>query len=1018
MGVLRPKRRAVKSADTSRLPDNSLHAEPPSWDSSLELYGMTKMQSFKGLPGEAFYVGWSPDGTMLAATSAHGGVAVWPETGGQSPRLLRGHGDENILGLVWHPTRPVLATAGIDHTVRLWDIDTGTSQILALDQSAYDVDWSPDGRWLAVADGAGDLGVWDPETGALLAADRVHQQEAYSVCWSLDGQLLITGSLDKTVSIQNSENLRIIRRLTMNDDIVSVALSPDGNSIAAASGNHTTCVWDTHTGRERVVLEGHTGALACVQFSPDGEFLASGANDGTARLWRRHDWECVAVVPNVIGAGVGGLAFHPYRPLIAIKRKDAGEVDCWQLDYDKLLGVSARPKSRRYVNAKVVLLGDTGVGKSGLGLVLSGQAYQPTDSTHGRNVWTFDAQEVETPGGSSQTREVLLWDLAGQPGYRLIHQLHLNEVAVALIVFDSRSETDPFSGVRHWVRALAQAREIEGNVHVPLRAYLVAARADRGGVAVTQERVQRMLGDLGLDGFFETSAKEGWQVSDLAQAIRTGIDWDALPMVSSSELFDSIKQFLLEEKEQGRLLSTADDLFRAYQRAQPAVVGDADLRASFETCIGRVESRGLIRRLHFGGLVLLQPELLDAYASAMVQAAKEEPDGLGFISEEAALRADFRLAQSERVKDGAQEKLLLIATVEELLRHEIALKEMTDRGADLVFPSQFTRERPDAPDIPGKQAAFTFEGPLNNIYATLAVRLSHSVLFKREAMWQNVASYTATGGGHCGIHLRELDEGSGELALFYDGSATAAVRSQFEAYVADHLQLRAIAGTVTRRTIRACADCGYVLPEDLVQRRLGRGAATIRCPACDEAVISLLDEEPAAPTATKIAVAEMNRSADARRDRNVAATQLKGKIEANDYDVFLCHNSSDKEQVKAIAKRLMERGVLPWLDEWDVRPGTRWQDELARQLKSIKSAAVFIGPKGSGPWQDLEIQKLLQQFAKHKRPIIPVILEGRKGRPQLPGFLGLWHVVDMRQAEPDPFAQLVWGITGERQPTG
>ena len=45
----------------------------------------------------------------------------------------------------------------------------------------------------------------------------------------------------------------------------------------------------------------------------------------------------------------------------------------------------------------------------------------------------------------------------------------------------------------------------------------------------------------------------------------------------------------------------------------------------------------------------------------------------------------------ERAGDRAQEKLLLIATVEELLRHEIALREVTDRGVDLVFPTQFTR---------------------------------------------------------------------------------------------------------------------------------------------------------------------------------------------------------------------------------------------------------------------------------------------------------------------------------------
>ncbi|MGO9515667.1 MAG: TIR domain-containing protein [Candidatus Korobacteraceae bacterium] len=796
--------------------------------------------------------------------------------------------------------------------------------------------------------------------------------------------------------------------------MADIAISPDGNNIASCSGNITS-IWDLRTRQKRAILEGHTSTVNSVRFSSDGKFLASVADDRTIRLWRCRDWECVAVIENVENnTNIGGLSFHPQQPLLAIKNDANNQIQCWLLDYNLLIGAPPQAESRRYVNAKVVLLGDTGVGKSGLGLVLSGQGYQPTDSTHGRQVWTFDAREVEVPAGSSQTREVLLWDLAGQPGYRLVHQLHLNEVAVALVVFDSRSETDPFSGVRHWVRALAQARRLEGDNAVPLRTYLVAARADRGGVTVTGERIRAVLDDLGLDGFFETSAKEGWQVTDLAQAIRAGIDWNALPMVSSNVLFDSIRQFLLEEKQQGRLLSTTDDLFRAFQRAQSAVVGGAELRDGFEACIGRVESRGLIHRLHFADLVLLQPELLDNYASAMVQAAKEEPDGLGFIPEKTALEGDFRLAQSERVTDQAQEKLLLIATVEELIRHEIGLKEITDRGVHLVFPSQFTKERPDAPNIPGKRVTFSFEGPLNNIYATLAVRLSQSLLFKREAMWQNVAYYTASDGGGCGIHLLELEEGRGELALFYDEQTTTTVRTQFEAYVDEHLRLRAIPRTVMRRLIRACAACGYVLPDDLVQLRLGRGATTIRCPACDETIIGL--QEPSAAIAAHVVVAEMNRSADVRRDQDITATRLKGKIETNDYDVFLCHNSKDKEKVKAIGKRLKENGILPWLDVWDVRPGARWQDVLEQQLKSIKSVAVFIGPSGSGPWQDLEIQRILQHFAKHRQPIIPVILEGRKGRPQFPGFLSLWHVVDMRQDEPDPIEQLIWGITGEKKP--
>ena len=71
-------------------------------------------------------------------------------------------------------------------------------------------------------------------------------------------------------------------------------------------------------------------------------------------------------------------------------------------------------------------------------------------------------------------------------------------------------------------------------------------------------------------------------------------------------------------------------------------------------------------------------------------------------------------------------------------------------------------------------------------------------------MWQNAASYTATVGGICGIHLRELEEGRGELVLFYDGRASRTVRSQFETYVAEHLRLRALPGTLIRRPIRSC----------------------------------------------------------------------------------------------------------------------------------------------------------------------------------------------------------------------
>src|SRR5438067_1256766 len=109
------------------------------------------------------------------------------------------------------------------------------------------------------------------------------------------------------------------------------------------------------------------------------------------------------------------------------------------------------------------------------------------ESTHGRHVSTIDTQEIDREDGHRETRDILLWDLAGQPGYRLIHQLHLDQVAVALVVFDARNETDPFAGVQHWDRALRQARGVQRETTLPLKKLLVAARTDRGGVGVSPE---------------------------------------------------------------------------------------------------------------------------------------------------------------------------------------------------------------------------------------------------------------------------------------------------------------------------------------------------------------------------------------------------------------------------------------------------------------------------------------------------------------------------------------------------
>ncbi|MFS0515543.1 GUN4 domain-containing protein [Nostoc sp. UIC 10607] len=131
------------------------------------------------------------------------------------------------------------------------------------------------------------------------------------------------------------------------------------------------------------------------------------------------------------------------------------------------------------------------------------------------------------------------------------------------------------------------------------------------------------------------------------------------------------------------------------------------------------------------------------------------------------------------------------------------------------------------------------------------------------------------------------------------------------------------------------------------------------------------------------------------------------------FDVFLCHNSKDKPEVIEIAHELTRQGIKPWLDKWELRPGLAWQVLLEEQIENIKSAAVFVGSSGLGPWQSQEMRAFLNEFVERKCPVIPVLLGNTPQQPKLPIFLGGNTWVDFR-TDTEAMENLIWGITGKR----
>ncbi|MBE7380707.1 MAG: toll/interleukin-1 receptor domain-containing protein [Leptolyngbya sp. SIO1E4] len=137
------------------------------------------------------------------------------------------------------------------------------------------------------------------------------------------------------------------------------------------------------------------------------------------------------------------------------------------------------------------------------------------------------------------------------------------------------------------------------------------------------------------------------------------------------------------------------------------------------------------------------------------------------------------------------------------------------------------------------------------------------------------------------------------------------------------------------------------------------------------------------------------------------------------FDVFLAHSSKDKPLIRQIYRQLKTRGIRPWLDEEEIAPGTKFQDEIQQAIKQIKTAAIFFGKGGLGGWQALELKSFISQCVERNIPIIPVLLPGVENIPEELIFLQEFHAVFFKDNIEDKKAlfQLEWGITGTRPTT-
>ncbi len=260
-------------------------------------------------------------------------------------QTLKGH-QKNIGAIDVSPDGKIIASAGEDQTIKLWQRETGKLiySFVGVNEPLQTLAISPNGKSIIAGGLDGRISQWQLETKqykssffARVNAPHSHDGVILQLAFAANERFIVSASNDKTLRIWGYHTGELKRTLIGHEEAVNTcAISPDSQIIASGSDDKTIKLWRFDHSYAYQTFIGDRAAVNSLAFSNDGQYLISGGSDKTIKIWDIKTGEIIKSW-QAHEQAIISIAINPHRHLIASASRT--EIKIWQGQTGELIKV-------------------------------------------------------------------------------------------------------------------------------------------------------------------------------------------------------------------------------------------------------------------------------------------------------------------------------------------------------------------------------------------------------------------------------------------------------------------------------------------------------------------------------------------------------------------------------------------------------------------------------------------------------------------------------------------------------